>query len=127
VILFFFFFVFLDFFKRTVLSPLLLTRSRRHYLRPGASTRYAHTSCIARAGTAPAALSPTPSLAVSEKCFVLCGHPEDWAVSVTELMKSNKDTQPINDVLLWKVAAAVGDLKKTRCAAHLHNNTLQTL
>jgi hypothetical protein len=41
-------------------------------------------------------------------------HPEDWSISVTELVKLAKDTQPINEVSLSKVVAAVSALKSGR-------------
>ena len=104
-------------------SPCLFTpasshaRSHRHYVRANSLLRNLHPSCILHAGpaTSHSHLHSSPSFPPSNKAFVVSCHPEDWAISVTELAKQIKETQPINEVLLSKVVAAVSDLKNGRC------------
>ncbi len=72
--------------------------ARRYYRLEGPTSNLSYPSCIAHSGPA------------VEKSYVICGHPKDWLVSVTDMTQPTKSVKPVVEVSLWEDA----DIKR-RC------------
>jgi hypothetical protein len=72
----------------------------RYYRREGAANNLAYSSCIAHSGSS------------AQKSFVVCGHPKDWLVTVSDLTHPTKNVKPVVEVSLWE-----RDEIRNRCAS----------